>query len=238
MNIRNKPALRDKLAAEYSLGTLKGAARRRFEGWLHGDADLRRLTAQWQARLMPMGEFATEAKPPQRVWRAIEQRLRLKPAMASVAPWRKWLSDSLDFWRNLGLVSTAMASVLVAVLVFKSLAPITPEIAYVATLTDEKSQAVMLVTADTAHRNMAVKFVLPQAVALDKSLELWAVPKSGAPRSLGLVGERQVATVKLSDHATGPDVALLAVTLEPKGGSPNPNGPTGPILYKGPWIKI
>ncbi|MES2933224.1 MAG: anti-sigma factor, partial [Pseudomonadota bacterium] len=175
MNIRNKPALRDKLAAEYSLGTLKGAARRRFEGWLHNDADLRRLTAQWQARLMPLGEFASDVKPPQHVWRTIEQRLRLKPAMASVAPWRRWLSDSLDFWRNLGLVSTAMASVLVAVLLFKSLAPITPEIAYVATLTDEKSQAVMLVTADTAHRNMAVKFVLPQAVAADKSLELWAV---------------------------------------------------------------
>jgi anti-sigma-K factor RskA len=38
--------------------------------------------------------------------------------------------------------------------------------------------------------------------------------------------------------ATGPDVALLAVTLEPKGGSPDPNGPSGPVLYKGAWIGL
>jgi len=42
----------------------------------------------------------------------------------------------------------------------------------------------------------------------------------------------------LSQRAIGNDVALLAVTLEPKGGSPNPNGPTGPVLYKGNWVKI
>ena len=34
------------------------------------------------------------------------------------------------------------------------------------------------------------------------------------------------------------DLPLLAVTLEPKGGSPNPNGPTGPIVFKGAWVQI
>jgi anti-sigma-K factor RskA len=31
---------------------------------------------------------------------------------------------------------------------------------------------------------------------------------------------------------------MLAVSLEPKGGSPDPNGPTGPILYKGNWVRM
>ena len=31
---------------------------------------------------------------------------------------------------------------------------------------------------------------------------------------------------------------LLAVTLEPKGGSPKADGPTGPIVFKGAWVKI
>ena len=42
----------------------------------------------------------------------------------------------------------------------------------------------------------------------------------------------------MTGKAIGDDVALLAVTLEPKGGSPNPNGPTGPILYKGRWVRV
>jgi anti-sigma-K factor RskA len=33
-------------------------------------------------------------------------------------------------------------------------------------------------------------------------------------------------------------VPLLAVTLEPKGGSQDPKGPTGPILFKGAWVRI
>jgi anti-sigma-K factor RskA len=35
----------------------------------------------------------------------------------------------------------------------------------------------------------------------------------------------------------GDDVVVLAISLEPRGGSPDPNGPTGPVLYKGPWVR-
>lgn len=51
------PTLRNCLASEYALGTLGGAARRRFERLMAGDATLRDLVADWEQRLatIPMG---------------------------------------------------------------------------------------------------------------------------------------------------------------------------------------
>ena len=234
MQIRDNGPLRDKLAAEYVLGTLKGGARRRFEGWMHNDAALRRLTADWQQRLAPMAEFATPVTPRKQVWRGIERRLALPAAGTG------WLggalAQSLTFWRALGLSASALALLLVFIVATKTLEA--PQINYIATLTDDKAQTVMLLTADRRHNAIDVRMLAGAPVASDKSLELWAVPTQGNPRSLGLVAPNGSVKLALTDRALGADVKLLAVTLEPKGGSPNPNGPTGPILYKGNWVPI
>ncbi len=235
MNIRNNIVLRQKLAAEYVLGTLKGGARRRFEGWMHQDADLRNITAEWQQRLAPMAEFAGDVQPPKSVWKGIERRLNLmvKPASAG---WKVWLSENLAFWRSLGMVSTGLAAMLL-VLVLSKTGVESPSINYVATLTDEKAQNAMVVTADSRNHALDVRVITSAQVAADKSLHLWAVPKAGKPRSLGVLADNRGRFV-LADNAISDDVAVLAVTLEPKGGSPDPNGPTGPILYKGTWVRL
>jgi anti-sigma-K factor RskA len=233
MNFRDNAVLREKLAAEYALGTLKGGARRRFEGWLHHDAALRRTTAEWQERLTPMAEFAAAQAPRRQVWRQIERRLKLAPAHA---PWQFWRNDTLAFWRALGLASTALAALLVVVVTTGTLEA--PRLDYVATLTDATSQTALLLTGDTRHRALTVRMVANAPVPDDRSLELWAVPKQGHPRSLGLLSARGEVKLALTSKALGDDVALLAVTLEPKGGSPDPNGPTGPILYKGAWLRV
>ena len=232
MNIRNNHLLRQKLAAEYVLGTLRGGARRRFEGWLHQDADLRNITAAWQQRLAPMAEFAGDATPPKSVWRGIERRLGLK---RKASGWQYWLNENLAFWRGLGLASTGLAALLLVVVLSKTAD--LPAISYIATLSDDQTQTAMLVTADSRHKALEVRLLSSAPVAADKSLHLWAVPKSGKPRSLGVLASKR-ASFPLSDTAISEDVALLAVTLEPKGGSPDPNGPTGPILYKGPWMRL
>lgn len=229
MNLRDNAPLRDKLAAEYVLGTLKGGARRRFEGHLHNDAALRRLTAEWQDRLVPMAEFSTEQQPRKQVWQGIERRLNLRPAGAS------WFA-SLNFWRGLGLASTAAAALLAIVLGTRLLDQ--PQLDYVATLTDDKSQAALVLTGDTNHQALTVRLVGNAPVASDKTLQLWAVPKQGNPRSLGILADKGEVRLALTKAAIGDDVALLAVSLEPKGGSPDPNGPTGPILYKGAWVRV
>ncbi|MRW84326.1 hypothetical protein GJ698_09530 [Pseudoduganella sp. FT26W] len=229
MNIRDNAPLREKLAAEYVLGTLKGGARRRFEGYLHNDAALRRLTAEWQDRLVPMAEFSAAEKPRKQVWLGIERRLHLRPERAG------WL-ESLNFWRWLGVASTAMAALLVIVIGTRMLDQ--PQLDYVATLTDEKAQTALVLTGDTQHKALTVRLVGNAPVASDKTLQLWAVPKQGHPRSLGLLADKGEVRLALGSNAVGDDVALLAVSLEPKGGSPDPNGPTGPILYKGAWVRV
>lgn len=234
MNIRNNIVLRQKLAAEYVLGTLKGGARRRFESWLHQDADLRNIVAQWQGRLAPMAEFAGSVQPPKSVWSGIERRLNLKPSSPG---WKFWLSENIAFWRSLGMVSTALAAMLIVVLLVNK--PVdAPTISYVATLTDDKAQTGMLVTADSRHGALEARLVGVHNVPSDKSLHLWAVPKAGNPRSLGVLPDNVRGKFVLSDKAVSDDVMVVAVTLEPKGGSPDPNGPTGPILWKGTWVRL
>jgi anti-sigma-K factor RskA len=233
MNLRDNAPLREKLAAEYVLGTLKGGARRRFEGYLHNDAALRRIVTEWQDRLTPLAEFSRSQAPRRQVWSHIERRLNLPRAHAA---WQFWRNESVTFWRALGVASTAVAALLVVVISLRTLEA--PALDYVATLTDEQSHTALVLTGDSSRQTMTVRVVGAAAVPDDKSLELWAVPKSGNPRSLGLVSARGEVKLAMTARAVGGDVALLAVTLEPKGGSPNPNGPTGPILYKGNWVRM
>jgi anti-sigma-K factor RskA len=233
MNIRDNAPLREKLAAEYVLGTLKGGARRRFEGHLHNDAALRRTTVEWQDRLTPLAEFATAQTPRKQVWAGIERRLDLPRTYPA---WQFWRNESVTFWRSLGVASSAVAALLVVVIATRTLDA--PQLDYVATLVDDKAQTALVLTGDSSRKTMTVRAVGAAPVASDKSLELWAVPKQGNPRSLGLLSDRGEVKLALTASAIGDDVALLAVTLEPKGGSPNPNGPTGPIVYKGSWVRV
>jgi len=233
VNIRDNEPLREKLAAEYALGTLKGGARRRFEGYMHDDAALRRMVAEWQDRLAPMAEFSSAEQPGKRVWAGIERRLKLRSTHPA---WQFWHNESLAFWRTFGAVSSALAAVLLLALSLRLAQP--PQLDYVATLTDEKAQTALVLTGDARHNALTARLVGAAPVARDKTLQLWAVPKKGNPRSLGLLADHGEVRLALTRSAIADDVAVLAVSLEPKGGSPNPDGPTGPILYKGAWIRM
>ncbi len=236
MNILGNEKLVDRLSSEYVLGTLKGGARRRFEELLPNSLVLRRAVAEWQDRLHPMAQFAPKAVPSAQVWKNLVRQLRLtqSPQQPIASTWR----NSLAFWRGLGMVSTALATLLVAVLVIRQVGPATPQASYVAMLADDQAKPVAIVTGDPVQRRMTVRLVGHQEIASDKSLELWAVPKQGAPRSLGLLASDGSITLPLPDNASPQTVGLLAVSLEPKGGSPKADGPTGPIIFKGAWVQV
>jgi anti-sigma-K factor RskA len=243
MNLHGKPELQERLAAEYALGTLRGPARARLRHWLERDAALARAVAQWEARLGPMAQALAPVRPPGRVWRGIERRIGVA---AGAGLWA-----SLAFWRGLAIAATGAAAALVAAVALvppRVQAPAQPPVAlradevpasYLAILTEPATQRpVLVVSAGRKHEQLRVRTLDPAIHVEERSLELWALPRGGAPKSLGVLARAERLTLKLAASADQSlaDVVTLAVSLEPRGGSPT-GAPTGPVLYAGPCVK-
>jgi anti-sigma-K factor RskA len=113
---------------------------------------------------------------------------------------------------------------------------VAPKIEYVAVLVDAKSAETMLVTFDSKSQNLVLQRVGDYQEASDKSLQLWALPNSGGPRSLGVLGGDKVLRLATAEGDVK-QVPTLAISLEPKGGVPSAGGPTGPVLFKGALIQ-
>jgi anti-sigma-K factor RskA len=111
-----------------------------------------------------------------------------------------------------------------------------PAIQYVAVLSDDKSAPSILVTFDPSHNTLTLKRVGAFQEGPEKSLQLWALPPSGSPRSLGVLGAEPVIKLTAAEGQVR-QVPALAVSLEPKGGVPSERGPTGPVLFKGALLQ-
>ena len=105
-----------------------------------------------------------------------------------------------------------------------------------AVLSDDKAAASMLVTFDPKNRQLVLQRVGNYQPGADKSLQLWALPPGGAPRSLGVLGDAPALKLTASE-ADVRAVPALAISLEPRGGVPSERGPTGPVLFHGPLIE-
>lgn len=236
MNIQHNESLCERLASEYVLGTLRGGARRRFESWLKDDAALRKTVSEWQDRIYPLAELTAEVEPSQQLWEKIEKRVDKTMQRPNGELVRWW--NRLHFWRGLSIASIVVCFSLVAFMSLRQ--PDMPVVQndYVAILMDKDSRTRIVVTGDIVHRQLSVKILMPQSVSSNEDLQLWALPKQGAPHSLGLLASNGEMLVSLPDDLQLETVLMLAVSLEHKGGSANPNGPTGPVMLKGELLKI
>ncbi|MEW5889907.1 MAG: anti-sigma factor [Pseudomonadota bacterium] len=219
------PALRSALAAEYALGTLRGAARRRFERLIAAHPSWRREVDRWQTRLAGMAETIPAVEPPPRLWRTIEARV---PGSAADG-----LQRALRRWRGLALAATAAALILGTAVVLRP----APAPTGVALLSDAAARPGWVLTLQRrdGRAELQVRAAAPALPGPGQAYELWLLPGGGAaPVSLGLLPAAGARTVPL-DAGQAAMLARargLAVSLELAGGSPT-GQPTGPVVYQG-----
>ncbi len=231
----SRPDLADRLAADYVAGTLRGGARRRLESLLPAHPVLRHAVHEWQDRLAPLSASISAQTPPPEVWAGIEARISGRPANASPARDARWWQQ-LAFWRGLSAFATVAA--ISAGLLLTQPATVQPPMIVVLNATaapaDPGAQGVVaasfVASISGDGRAMVTRPLSKLAIQADRALELWAVPSSGAPRSLGLIAADGATVVRRDKLLEG--AAALAVSLEPPGGSTT-GAPTGPVLYVG-----
>lgn len=256
MNLSQHPELIDKLASAYALGTLRGGARRRFETLAREQAPVRAAALIWQSRIAGMNELQMPRKPAPAVWTRIDNLVRADTEQAAMVAARTpkaqaapagWLR-SLALWRGT-TAAGALATVLAVVTAvglrddlgnqigeLQAKLATTPTVEYVAVLNDDQSSASMLVTFDPNNKKLSLQRVGDFKEASDKSLQLWALPPSGGPRSLGVLSQERLLKLVAAEGDVR-EVPTLAISLEPKGGVPSETGPTGPVLFKGALIR-
>jgi anti-sigma-K factor RskA len=220
----NNPELIDRLAAEYVLGTLRGAARRRLERWRITSTPVDQRCVFWEGRLTPLLlKDLKPVNPPARLWRGIRDR---------IAPGGPMTRRSAV--RNLALAASVLLVVVLAALWYRR--ELVPERATeVATITAPSGmiwQVEVFARAGEPPR-LAVRAGATAARPSGHDYELWALPQGGKPVSLGVLPyaqgslRRQLTAGEL--QALGRSTQL-AVSLEPPGGSPT-GQPTGAIVF-------
>ena len=218
------PERRRALAADYAIGLMPPTARKRFEHLLQDDAPLRAELARWNTHLSQLTEPLLEQPVPDHVWQAIVARI--EPQTLHVPARRPFWS-----WLRLSALACSLLIALTVGLLYNR-----DSVQYKATLLSGTAQPGLSIE---AHSDYLKVRPLELAAVDSGSLELWAIPVEGKPVSLGLIprdGDGRIVLSQSQQQLIRIPV-VLAVSLEPQGGSPT-GQPTGPVLYQGPLAAL
>jgi anti-sigma-K factor RskA len=200
----------DALAAEYVLGVLDLAARAEAETRIKRDPDFAAMVTGWEFHLGGLNDGFDEAPAPNLL---PQIEARLFPQAPPPAKAR--------FGLNFGWLSGAALAAVLALATITTLAPPRPEM--VATLATADNRLSYRVThfGDT----LQVTRVAGVPAVAGQVHELWIIAPDAGPVSLGLLEDKPLVIT----YPTPPEGYVLAVSVEPTGGSPT-GQPTGPVI--------
>jgi anti-sigma-K factor RskA len=240
------PDALDKLAGEYVLGTLRGGARRRFEGWMRAQPALAARVAVWERRLVPMSAVLPPRPAPPGTFDAIERRLFGAPAPAAAPAPSRWPLKLAGAW---AAFSTLALAAVVGVLVVAPERLVSPDTlaqrtgrvsaAYTAVLSPAEGPPALVASAARHSDQLDLKVLrAPPAPPPGTRHVLWAHAADGRRFALGVVDLRARARVTMAGTAEQllSNVATLSVTAEPDGTLPAQ--PTQVAVLSGPCVKV
>ena len=199
----------DALAAEYVLGVQDLSDRAATETRIKRDPAFADLVTAWENRFAGLNDGFEEARAPNLLPR-IEARLfpAAKSARPARLPMMRWLSGA----------AFAAALVLVGV---ATLVPPRPDLVAVLATADNRLSYEVASYGD----RLQITRVAGVPAVEGQVHELWVIAPGAAPVSLGLLAEGPLVVT----YPTPPAGWVLAVSVEPAGGSPN-GQPTGPVI--------
>jgi anti-sigma-K factor RskA len=199
---------------------------------MQDDPDLQTEVARWQEAFTQLDNTLQPVIPPASVWKRIQRQLGPIPLREVVQKAESQAAPAAKNtpWR--GYLGWALAAGLAALLLVPRLLVQPSAITPVAILANNSADAGQwVVSIDKSANSLMLTPLHTQAIANDRSLELWTIPAGGKPRSLGLLSDASPTQLSLASRMPDPG-STLAISLEPQGGSPT-GQPTGAVLYSG-----
>ena len=214
----------DALIGEYMLGTLQGHARRRFERALREEPAVALRLRTLQQNFTPRYSERVALKPAAGGWQRLARELNLSQYRV---PWFSRVSF-LRSWA-LGATAALLFGVMLMTLRTTTESTLTP-IAQLA-LKDAPPSVTAALSRDGS--TLRLRAARPIIAGPMRSYELWVIPQGGAPLSLAVLGQLDTALEVPEGHRRQlRKGAVLAISVEPAGGSPT-GAPTGPVILSG-----
>jgi anti-sigma-K factor RskA len=228
------PGRDEVIAGEYVLGVLSAEDRRKVEARLASDRNFAAMVNRWEENLSTFNDDYDTLSAPPGVFAAVENRLFETPArdamMAGTVAGGFW--NSLAFWRSMAFASIAIAAGF-AITGSGLLSQKPAGKPLMAALSGEGSAINLMARYDDLEGSL---HITPVAAGNDseRSLELWLVEGDKAPVSLGVLPQTGEGVIAIPAEMRGriTEGAVLAVSVEPFGGSPTGSA-TGPVIASG-----
>ena len=229
----------DMAAAELALGLLEGEERAHALRRVLAEHGFAQEVERWRAHLARLFDLWPAMDAPPGVLARVERTID-GPEAITAAP---VAAKRSLFWPVAAGLSSVAAAAMLVVIVTRPIpvpgpapqpVPVAAAPAPILLASIDRGKAGAPVTAVYDPNSAALRLTAAMLAEADRSAELWVIAGDGVPHSLGLLKTSGASSFTISgdNRARLAAGAVLAVSIEPVGGSPT-GLPTGPVVAKG-----